>query len=179
MLKFDDQFPIHRKVHGLTDAAFRLHVEAIFWCARNLTDGFIAQDDLASVSRYRRPEGYVAELVGRGAWDIAEGGWAIHDFLEWQQSRSKVLQVREIRKKAGAAGGRRSGETRRTGSKPPAKPKQVASHRLEPPSPLAPPKGGARDGVVEAVPSCAGFVDDGNNWCSRCGLPRANKIHTR
>ena len=46
MLRFDDQFPIHRKVSGLSDAAFRLHVEAIFWCDRNLTDGFIREPRL-------------------------------------------------------------------------------------------------------------------------------------
>jgi hypothetical protein len=30
-VRFDDQFPIHRKMTGLSDAAFRLHVLAIFW----------------------------------------------------------------------------------------------------------------------------------------------------
>jgi hypothetical protein len=181
MLKFDDQFPIHRKVHGLTDAAFRLHVEAIFWCARNLTDGFIAQDDLGSVSRYRRPEGYVAELVRRGAWDIAEDGWTIHGYLEWQQPRSKVLHVREIRRKAGAEGGRRSGESR---SKPRAKPKQNGSGRLEPPSPLAPLRG-AREGRAASADAEAPalephpFVADRKDasWCRKCQLPRINRVH--
>jgi len=170
MLKFDDKFPIHRKVHGLTDAAFRLHVEAIFWCARNLTDGFIAQDDLASVSRYRRPEGYVTELVGRGAWDAVDGGWRIHDYLVWQQSRSKVLEVREARRKSGMLGGIKSGESRR---KPRAKPKQVGTDRLEPRAPSPPLKGGL--GGVGAA--CRGYLDDGNGWCKRCSLPRSNKIH--
>jgi hypothetical protein len=175
MLKFDDQFPIHRKVHGLTDAAFRLHVEAIFWCARNLTDGFIAQADLASVSRYRRPEGYVTELVDRGAWDVAVGGWRIHDFLVWQDSRDKVLRVREQRRKAGSTGGLRSGESRR--SKPTAKPKQVGSVSVEPRAPR-PPSGGSV-GAREAPPRCAGFVLDDDGWCKRCRLPKSNKIHIR
>lgn len=173
MLKFDDQFPIHRKVHGLTDAAFRLHVEAIFWCARNLTDGFIALDDLGSVSRYRRPEGYVTELVGRGAWDVAEGGWQIHDFLIWQDSRDKVLRVREQRRKAGTTGGLRSGESRR--SKPRAKPKQVGSGSVEPRAPR-PPTGGS-EGAREAPTRCAGFSPGADGWCRRCGLPKQNKIH--
>jgi len=172
MLRFDDQFPIHRKVSGLTDAAFRLHVEAIFWCARNLTDGFIAQDDLASVSRYRRPEGYLAELVNRGAWDVTEGGWQIHDFLDWQQSRSKVLETREARKKAGHAGGIASGQSR---SKRQPKPKQVGSKVLEARAPSPPLKGGL--GRAVAVEGCRGFLDDGNGWCKRCSLPRQNKTH--
>jgi hypothetical protein len=171
MLRFDDQFPIHRKVSGLTDAAFRLHVEAIFWCARNLTDGFIAQDDLANVSRYRRPGGYLTELVTRGAWDVVDGGWQIHDFLDWQQSRSKVLEVREARRKSGAVGGIKSGESRR---KRGAKPKQVATDRLEARAPSPPLKGGL--GGVGAG-ECRGFLDDGNGWCKRCSLPRVNKVH--
>lgn len=178
-LRFDDQFPIHRKVHGLTDAAFRLHVEAIFWCARNLTDGFIAQDDLASVSRYRRPEGYVAELVGRGAWDIAEGGWQIHDFLVWQNSRSKVLQIREARAKAGHNGGIRSGESRRAArSKPEAKPKQSATRVLEPRAPRPPTGGsvGAREARTPSPDTPHRFAEATGGFC-RCGLPRINKIH--
>lgn len=171
MLKFDDQFTIHRKVSGLTDAAFRLHVEAIFWCARNLTDGFIAQDDLASVSRYRRPEGYAAECVSRGAWDVVDGGWRIHDYLDWQQSRSKTLQTREARRKSGTTGGIKSGESRR---KREPRPKQVADTRLEPRAPSPPLKGGL-GGV--GVGDCRGFVDDGNGWCKRCGLPRINQSH--
>lgn len=172
MLKFDDQFPIHRKVSGLTDAAFRLHVEAIFWCARNLTDGFIAQDDLDSVSRYRRPEGYVTELVRRGAWDVVEDGWQIHDFLVWQDSRDKVLRVREQRRKAGSVGGLRSGESRR--SKPAAKPKQGASRSVEPRAPR-PPTGGS-EGAREVGPHRF-EPGDTEGWC-RCGLPKQNiKIH--
>jgi len=175
MLKFDDQFPIHRKVSGLTDAAFRLHVEAIFWCARNLTDGFIAQDDLASVSRYRRPEGYVTELVGRGAWDVVEDGWQIHDYLSWQDSRDKVLRVREAKKKAGRLGGIKSGESR---SKPRAKPKQGASQLVEPRAPRPPSGGSVGAREAAALPKPHRYEDDGTGNCQHCPLPSFNvKIH--
>ena len=36
--KFDDRYPWHRKVRGLSDAAFRMDVSAVCWCAENLTD---------------------------------------------------------------------------------------------------------------------------------------------
>lgn len=171
MLRFDDQFPLHRKVDGLTDSAFRLHVEAIFWCARNLTDGFIAQDDLGSVSRFRKPEGYLAECVKRGAWhrvqdgqiqpgcaecagrlpDLDGDGWVIHGFLDWQLPRSKVLDIRQKRKEAGQAGGIKSGQSRRaakpagqprSGTKREATPKQDAKRPVEPPTPLPSSKEG-------------------------------------
>lgn len=170
MLKFDDQFPIHRKVARLNDSAFRFHVEAIFWSRRHLTDGWIAQSDLGVVSRYRTASALVAACVDGELWHRVSGGafvdrceecesryateltgngWIIHGYLDWQQSRSKVLQTREARKAAGHVGGVRSGQTR-TGRKAPghdppkAKRKQDASARLQPrtnPEPLTPLRG--------------------------------------
>ncbi len=40
-LKIDDGFAEHRKIVGLNDRAFRLHVVALVYCARNLTDGHL------------------------------------------------------------------------------------------------------------------------------------------
>lgn len=108
-VRFDDQFPIHRKTAGLSDAAFRLHVAAIFWCARNLTDGFVPRSDLDDVcARVRTPERFAAELVVRGAWHLGDeqcpsgkcaapakgDGWVIHDYLEYQPSAKRVRDDR-------------------------------------------------------------------------------------
>jgi hypothetical protein len=208
LLKFDDQFPIHRKVGALSDAAFRLHVEAIFWCARNLTDGFIAQDEIDTVSRYRRPERYVAECMERDAWHRVEdgllavdcedcresgttlrgAGWLIHGFLDWQQSRSKVLQIREARKKAGHNGGVRSGMARTKGKPaghdpPEPKPKQVGSRRLEananPRAPSPPLRGGSAGVAGGGSKLAAHGFEEGPDpkWCKHCELPRINKVH--
>lgn len=96
-VRFDDQFPIHRKVDILSDAAFRLHVSAVCWCARNLTDGFIATAELRSVTRARKPDKVVAELVRSGVWRETGGGWEIHDYLEFQPSREKVDRERKAK----------------------------------------------------------------------------------
>ena len=95
-VRFDDTFPVHRKVDGLSDAAFRLHVSAIFWCARNLTDGVVPEEDLDLVTaRVRTPARFAAELVRRGLWDKRDqGGWIIHDYLDFQPSKDKVLAER-------------------------------------------------------------------------------------
>jgi len=172
MLKFDDQFPLHRKVAALSDAAFRLHVEAIFWSRRNLTDGFVPTADLCTVGRFSRPDRFATECVQRGAWHRVDGGhvdgcdecsqrhngslagdgWVIHGFADWQQTRSKVLHNRTERSKAGQAGGVRSGEARR---KRGANPKQVASPPLpneRTPEPPRPPTGGSGGvGAAKAV----------------------------
>ena len=69
---FDDQFAIHRSVDGLSDTAFRLHVAAIFWSARNLMDGFVPEEDLDLVcARVRAPSRFAAECVSRGTWHEA------------------------------------------------------------------------------------------------------------
>jgi hypothetical protein len=113
-VRFDDQYPIHRKVKGLSDSAFRLHTEAIFWCARNLTDGFVPAIDLPDVATARRPLKFLPELVVRGLWHLADevcgsekcpahvdnqpasvdNGWLIHDYFEYQPTKAKVLEER-------------------------------------------------------------------------------------
>jgi hypothetical protein len=106
---FDDQFPIHRKVTRLSDAAFRLHVSAIFWCARNLTDGVVPEEDLDDVSaQVRTPTRFVPELLKRKLWhEPGEAcpsemcpapsleGWVIHDYLDVQPSKEKVARRRK------------------------------------------------------------------------------------
>lgn len=109
-VRFDDQFSIHRKVAGLSDAAFRLHVAAIFWCARNLTDGVVPEEDLVDVcARVRKPARFAAECVKRDAWHDARhecgsekcaapvdaDGWVIHDYLVYQPSKAQVMADRE------------------------------------------------------------------------------------
>ena len=109
-VRFDDIFPIHRKVDRLTDAAYRLHTSAIFWCARNLTDGFVSEEDLDGVTaRVRTPARFAAECVKREVWHFAgqqcpsekcpapvdKDGWVIHDYWEYQPSKEQVLRDRE------------------------------------------------------------------------------------
>lgn len=106
-LNIDDGMYDHEKVDQLSDAAWRLHVTAMMFCARNLTDGFV------SLSQARRltatasdPE--AAELVRAGVWhDLGLGCtnaecieartcpahgkpkcYLIHDYLQWNHSRS-------------------------------------------------------------------------------------------
>lgn len=113
-VRFDDQFTVHRKVSGLSDPAFRLHSEAIFWCARNLTDGFVLAADLPVLATARRPLKFVPELVSRCNWHEAASvcsskkcpahldhrpeslgdGWLIHDYFEYQPTKAKALEER-------------------------------------------------------------------------------------
>ena len=103
-VRLDDTFPEHPKIIGLPAEAFRTHVCGICYCARNLTDGFVPG---AAVN------GAASELVVVGLWDRVESGYQIHDYLDFNPSKAKVLAERERRKKAGAKGGRNTAARKR------------------------------------------------------------------
>ncbi len=118
---FDDQYPIHRKVAGLSDTAFRLHSAAIFWCRRNGTDGFVSEEDLDQVcAQVRTPARFAAECVRRGTWHDAgfacpsgncpapmEGkGWVIHDYLEYQPTKDETEVARKKGQEQKSSGGK-------------------------------------------------------------------------
>ncbi|MFI6705373.1 hypothetical protein ACIBF7_03005 [Nonomuraea sp. NPDC050478] len=108
-MRFDDQFPIQRPVSALSDAAFRMHVTAIFWSARIGTNGAILQEDLVDMCpRVRKPQRFVTELASRGIWHEAgqdcpsarcpapvEDGWAIHDFFSMVSSEEQAAAERK------------------------------------------------------------------------------------
>lgn len=120
-VRFDDQYPIHRKVAGLSDTAFRLHSAAIFWCSRNGTDGFVPEEDLDQVcAQVRAPAKFASECVRRGTWHDAayacasedcpgprEGnGWVIHDYLEYQPTKDEAETAKRESQEKKSSGGK-------------------------------------------------------------------------
>lgn len=106
-VRFDDAYPINRKVAGLKDGPFRVHTEAICWAARNLTDGIIRAGELGQIRTGAAR--HIGDLVARDLWHPADSvcescaqaldeagctppadGWVIHDYLRFQPSRGKV-----------------------------------------------------------------------------------------
>ena len=162
-VRFDDQFPIHRKVDGLSDAAYRLHTSAIFWCARNLTDGFVPEEDLDGVTaRVRTPARFAAECVKRGVWHDARhpcpsrncpgpvdnDGWVIHDYWDYQFTKEQVIHNRESAKERqkrhrqdtghGSSHGVTNGVTASTPTRPDPYTADVATDRASPSTARAP-----------------------------------------
>jgi len=90
-LKIDDGMVEHLKVASLSDAAFRAHIEALSFAARNLTDGEIP----AAVAKKQGWTRRSKELVRAGLWESADGGYTIHDYLEYNPSREQVEAERE------------------------------------------------------------------------------------
>ena len=143
-VRLDEEFPDHPKVVTAGPLAGWLHVCALAYCNRHLTDGFVPRaqvgrlvnwtgildvderdagcdvNDVPDVDPYALAE----RLVSLGIWERRQGGFAIHDFLEYQPSRAEIEAQRKVKKDAGRAGGIRSGASRRSRSE--AEPKQTA-----------------------------------------------------
>jgi hypothetical protein len=94
-VRLDDRFPSHRKVALLSDRAFRLHVSALCWASENLTEGKILESELRVIAHVRGAKTAAKELEDRQLWDRVDGGWVIHDFLEYNPDRAKVQAERE------------------------------------------------------------------------------------
>jgi hypothetical protein len=93
-VRLDDHFPQHRKLLALDDAAFALHVRAICYSSTQLSDGEIPSNALSLLTRNRRPQGLIAQLVEADLWQSTLTGWRIHDYLDWQESSEAVWSKR-------------------------------------------------------------------------------------
>lgn len=125
--KLDLYFFEHPKVVDLSHAATVLYIASIAYSNRRETDGFVAASvlrrlieidpygddpvDLASLA---------AELVKAELWELVEGGWEIHDFLEHNDS-SEERDERRQRDAARKRDARAEAKNRPNGPKPPSK----------------------------------------------------------
>lgn len=105
-------FPEHPKVTELHDRAFRFHVTALAYCARNLTDGHVSARGVKVVAAIvdTQPKRWTAELVAARLWrhDPAGDGFWIHNYLEYNPSQEEVKERSER--------GRRNANSRWTGN---------------------------------------------------------------
>jgi hypothetical protein len=78
----------HPKIVGLSDSAFRLWVWGLSYCQQHLTDGWIPPAALPAKSKHDA-------LVDARLWVYAaQGGFDVHDYLEWNDSKESVLKKR-------------------------------------------------------------------------------------
>ncbi len=127
-VRFDDNYRDHEKVVYAGKSGRELHMAMIFYCARNLTDGFIHEGMVAKLAvseeienwpdalqrlmtilpRYKNPLVYRRE----------NGFYELHDYHKYQPSKAQIeaqrSELSEKRAQAGREGGRQSGVTRRS-----------------------------------------------------------------
>lgn len=126
-VRIDDRMPDNPKVAAAGPLALAMQVAALCYCNRELTDGFVprsvarrlldwhAEDAEGRLWKMGRTSGMVGDdvdsewviglLLDAGMWKETAGGYAIHDFGDYQPSRAEVEDLAAKRSEAGRRGG--------------------------------------------------------------------------
>jgi hypothetical protein len=104
--RLDDRINNDAKLLALTDAAHRMWTCGLAYCSFNLTDGFIPEHAIHAFGVRAQSKAKVAaelctpSVEGKKAlWSKVDGGYRFNDYLDWNDSREKVLAEREKAKK--------------------------------------------------------------------------------
>lgn len=89
--KVDDGFHSHPKTLDAGNEAIGLWARCGSYCSHYLTEGFVKRD----VALLYGDMALVDVLVKVGLFEPVEGGWQMHDFLNYNPTREKVLAERE------------------------------------------------------------------------------------
>ncbi len=126
-VRIEDAVTEHRKHLQAGPAACWLWVCGIAYCQRQLSDGFIP--DLAltllGVSSDRRRNEHPIVLANRlvlaGLFDRVDGGYRVHDYHDYNDTREQALERKELihnqRSRAGHLGGLQSAANRQAKGK--------------------------------------------------------------
>lgn len=123
-VKIDEAMPDHPKVLSAGPLAGWLHICGLAYCNRYLTDGFVpramvpkladfdglaeqvAEGDVMAAYTTVGPFDMAERLVACGIWRKVEGGYQIHDYLDFQPSKAEVEEARRQKQEAGRKGGK-------------------------------------------------------------------------
>jgi hypothetical protein len=101
-----DEYPEHPKVIGLSDAAFRAHVELMCWSNRARQDGRIPP---GMIRRYGQD--VIQELMDSGLIDDPGDGLELHDYLKHNPSKTEIEQRIAEKRERASVGGKKSAHT--------------------------------------------------------------------
>ncbi len=97
--RLDDAILDNPKIGLIGPLGFALHVASITWCSRNLTDGHVTRSqarlllDLSDMPV--AVNDVIAELLAVRLWEATDVGYRLHDYLDYNPSRTQVLADRE------------------------------------------------------------------------------------
>lgn len=97
-LKIYDEFLEDDTILGLQDRSYRLHVSALIYCAKNLTDGEVNARGVKVLQILLgfQARKQITELVDAGLWvPDADGGFRIKNYLEFNPDAETVKAERK------------------------------------------------------------------------------------
>jgi hypothetical protein len=104
--RLSDDFTLRPAVLGLSDTAFRLHIEALVFCNQQLTDGVFPALLTSRWTDSNSLNDIVSELVIADLWTADGDNFLIRDWASEQETRASV----EARRREGGARQARSRE---------------------------------------------------------------------
>ncbi len=114
--RYDDGVRTHPKILRAGPLGGWLWFSGNSYCSEHLTDGFIPEEAVATLASFEGialhgapvdAKGIAAVLVKVGLWERIDGGFHVHDYLDYNPSRREVLRLRRDRAEAGRRGGLR------------------------------------------------------------------------
>lgn len=113
-LRIDDTVPEHRKMLMAGPAACWLWVCGIAYCQRQLTDGFIPALALSmiGVNGATRAKKLADVLVNAGLFEVAEGGYRVHDYHDHNATKDEALARKGDISRTRSMAGKRGAEAR-------------------------------------------------------------------
>jgi hypothetical protein len=102
-LRVDDKFPDHPKVRGLDATALAVWLCAACWSAEYEQDGKVTLEAARQLAARFDPQEsllageppVVSRLVTVGLWERTDIGYVMHDFLEYNPSKSDLAKRRK------------------------------------------------------------------------------------
>ncbi len=92
-LKISDDFGDDCARGGLSDSAFRTHVEGLIWTMRRETGGQLSERDVARFAESTQAPAAVRELCDTGFWQRTPDGYQLRHAMEHQPD-PEVLSAR-------------------------------------------------------------------------------------
>lgn len=89
-VRLEDSFADHPKIERAGPLAAWLHVAALCYCARHLTDGRLPRQKASRLADIASPETHIDTLLRVGLWSEDGDDYVIHDYLDYQPSRADV-----------------------------------------------------------------------------------------
>lgn len=123
-LKLDDGFASHPKVLAAGAIPALIQVRAICYASQHRTDGFIPSSavmlllsgleelgvdlgragELATFGCQANELDWAPKMVESGLWEVRPGGYYVHDYLDWNLSKSEYESFINKKRKAGKKG---------------------------------------------------------------------------
>lgn len=114
-IRLDDQIAHHPKILKCPPTACWMYVACLGYAQRYLTNGLIPASCVPTLSHLERPSRAIRQLVTAGLLEKADGGWQIHHYLHFNDSKEDVTKhkdyLHQIRSEAGKNGAQRRWQT--------------------------------------------------------------------